>query len=88
MAYIYEENIGHTYTDKGQRQFLRIRDRVHRLLREAGAVRMQEAMSGEAGDLWEIMACVDRLVALGEIGEIDQARRPPGQFRIFVKVGE
>ena len=63
--------------------FLSIRDRVNSLLKQAGAVRMQEAISGETGSSWQMLACVDRLVELGEIREItgDVA----GQYRVFIK---
>jgi len=81
--YNYEEQKPYIFTDEGQRKFLSIRDRVNRLLKEAGAVRMQEAIRSETGSSWEMLACVDRLVELGEIKEltVDVA----GQYRIFIK---
>lgn len=69
-------------TDKGQREFLKLRDRVQRKLRDAGAVRMGEAIT-IPGDSWFLMACVDRMVELGELIEVT----PPdcrGQDRVFV----
>lgn len=81
--YEYKVEREKIFTDGGQRLFLSIRDRVKKLLTEAGAVRMQEAISGHAGDSWELMACIDRLVELGEIREIQQ-EHCAGQHRVFV----
>jgi len=84
MSYIYEEQKAWVFTDEGQRQFLRIRDKVCRLLSEAGAVRMQEALRGEPGSSWDMLACVDRLVELEELKELT-VPFTPGQCRVFVK---
>lgn len=81
--YVYEQQKAFVLTDEGQRTFLKIRDHVHKLLEEAGAVRMQEAMKG-TGDSWDLMACVDRLVELGELREVTTGK-VAGQHRIFVK---
>jgi len=82
MSYDYQKEREAIFTEDGQRMFLHIRDHVKRLLKEAGAVRMQEAIMGSTGDSWMMLACVDRLVELGEIREI--AGDVPGQDRIFV----
>jgi hypothetical protein len=83
--YRYEELRPTVLTDAGQRRFLRVRDFVHKTLATAGAVRMQEAMSAATGgDSWEQIACVDRMVELGEIREIPQTS-VCGQHRVFVK---
>lgn len=88
MAYDYEIERPKVFTDEGQRKFLKVRDHVHCLLDKAGAVRMQEAMSATSGDSWVTLACVDRLVELGEIREITDSGDVLGQHRVFVKVGE
>jgi len=72
------------FTDERQRLLLKVRDQVHNLLKAAGAVRMQEATRGVSGNSWTNMACVDRLVELGELVEISQAHAVPGQYRVFV----
>lgn len=72
------------FTDEGQRLFLKVRDHVKRLLKQAGAVRMQEAISVEAGEVWLRIACVDRLVELDELREVIYQGSTPGQCRIFV----
>ncbi len=86
--YKYETEKPFVLTDEGQRAFLKIRDHVHACLKTAGAVHMGEAMSppggSGAGDSWAQMACVDRLVELGEIREINYGECA-GQHRIFVK---
>jgi hypothetical protein len=85
--YNYKIERENLFTDEGQRTFLQIRDRVVELLKKAGAVRMQEAWRGTSGDTWVMMACVDRMVELGELVEVT----PPdtmGQFRIFTETPE
>lgn len=60
--YKYEDEKYKVFTEEGQRGFLKIRDRTHRLLKEAGAFKMSAAITGSTGDVWEMLACVDRLV--------------------------
>ena len=80
--YSYEEEKPGIFTEEGQALFLAIRDNVKRLLTLSGAVRMQEAISGNCGSSWQMLACVDRLVELGEISEITD--KVAGQHRVFV----
>jgi hypothetical protein len=44
---------------------------------------MEVAIAG-IGDSWQRIACVDRLVELGEIREITNPNEVAGQHRIFV----
>lgn len=83
IVYRYEEIKPSLFTDEGQRKFLKVRDHVQKLTAQSGAVRMQEVLNGAGGGTWELMACVDRLVELGELQElpIDAAA---GQHRVFV----
>jgi len=85
--YNYETEKAWIFTDEGSRQFLRIRDHVHKLLDEAGAVSMEKARARESGDNWKSMACVDRMVELKEIREVPREDYP-AQHRIFTKMGE
>ena len=85
MTYSYQTQREKIFTDEGQRLFLKVRDTAARLLKEAGAVRMDAIMRTVAGDSWGMLACVDRLVELGEIEEIAQAHHVAGQHRVFVK---
>lgn len=84
MAYDYQTQRERIFTERGQTMFLSIRDRSKRLLKDAGAARMQELISGETGDTWDMLACVDRLVELGELYELKGEGSVPGQFRVFV----
>lgn len=79
--YTYEEQRSLTFTEKGQIDFLRIRDKVGKLLKEAGAFQMEKVFG--SGDTWTQLACVDRLIELGEIIELTQ-KDVRGQDRVFV----
>lgn len=84
MPYDYQEQRSVIFSDVGQRMFLKIRDHTKELLAQAGAARCQEMMAGAGGgDSWNMLACIDRLVELGEIREISQERCTT-QNRIFV----
>ena len=83
--YKYENIRPNLFTDSGQRMFLSIRDRAHELLKESGSFRLDAVMMGTSGSSWDMIACVDRMVELGEIREINQPG-VAGQHRIFVKV--
>lgn len=82
--YNYKEIKPKLFTEEMQSIFLKIRDRVHKLITESGAAKMSKILQGFSGrDMWELMACVDRLVELGEIEEISY-EDISGQKRIFV----
>lgn len=83
MSYNYQTERREIFTEDGQTTFLKIRDNVQSLLKKAGAVRMQEVMSCATGSSWTMIACVDRLVELGELREIQQPDCA-GQHRVFV----
>ena len=83
-GYDYKEQKSAIFSEAGQRMFLKIRDHTKELLAKAGAVRCQEMMAGAGGgDSWNMLACVDRLVELGEIREIPQ-ERCAWEHRVFV----
>ena len=71
------------FTEQGQEEFIKVRDRAKRLLNEAGAFKMFSALEDVSGDVWTMMAYVDRLVELGEIREITNGN-VSGQDRVFV----
>ena len=85
--YDYQTEKPKLFTEEGQATFLAVRDRVVKLIIIAGAVRMQEALNisgiGVSGESWTRMACVDRMVELGEIAEIEPMKEMPGQYRVF-----
>lgn len=81
--YSYQTQKPNIFTEDGQTKFLAIRDNVHKLLKQSGAVRMSEAISKVSGDTWDSLACIDRLVELKEIRELTSST-VCGQDRVFV----
>ncbi len=81
--YNYQKERSKIFTEDGQIIFLEIRDKVQRLLKQSGAVMMENAIGGALGDTWLHLACVDRLVELGELEEITRTG-VAGQHRVFV----
>ena len=77
MSYDYATERADLFTEKGQVRFLRIRDKVNAALRLTGAFRLQELQISQ----WEDVACVDRMVELGEL--IEFKRECWGQYRVF-----
>lgn len=82
--YDYEIEKQKLFTDDGQREFLKMRDCVSKLLEESGAIMLGKVASRVNGDSWFQMACVDRLVELGEIVEIKQ-QDCWAQHRVFTR---
>lgn len=88
MSYSYEIERSYVFTDEGQRHFLHIRDLANRLLSEAGVVMCDKLLvlgPVSAATDWEMLACVDRLVELGELIEVLNPLSRAGQHRLFVK---
>lgn len=81
--YSYTELKPTIFTEKGQVRFLKIRDHATELLEDAGAFMLRNCISVVHGDSWERIACVDRLVELGEIKEVTK-HGVPWQLRVFV----
>ena len=85
--YDYETQKKELFTDEGQKAFIKVRDNVKELVKKTGAIRMLEAMSipmrGSSFDTWTRMACVDRMVELNDLVEIETNHW--GQDRVFVK---
>lgn len=83
MSYQYATQRAFVFTEEGQRDFLKIRDTARDLLEDAGAVTSQKLMC-VTGDTWDMLACIDRLVELGELIEIPNPISRAGQHRIFI----
>ena len=81
MPYNYQTERARLFTEEGQRDFLKVRDEAKRLLKIAGAFRQMEVLDVISGDSWFQIACVDRLVELGEIVEIPRACR--SQYKVY-----
>lgn len=88
MGYVYGELKQHVFSEGGQRMFLDIRDNAQRLMAQSGAATMNKLISSCTGDVWQMMACVDRLVELGELIEIVNPHSRAGQHRLFVPLAE
>jgi hypothetical protein len=73
MSYDYQTERPKLFTEEGQIMFLKVRDNAKRLLLEAGAFRSMEVLRVVTGDSWTQMACIDRLVELKEIVEIQRS---------------
>jgi hypothetical protein len=84
IMYKYEELKKEIFTEDGQVMFLKIRDNANRLLKQSEAFSMNAVIKAVSGDTWKMMACVDRLIELGEIKEITEPNKVAGQNRIFV----
>lgn len=80
--YNYQTEKPYIFTEDGNKIFLKIRDKVHSLLKTSGAFMMENATNGMGGNSWFQLACVDYLVELGEIREIKTDGA--AQHRIFV----
>jgi hypothetical protein len=85
--YSYQKERPWVFTDEGQRELLKVRDKTFGLLKLAGAIRCQEMLQGLTGSSWQHLALVDRLVELGDLREVTD-KDTPGQYRIFVRRGE
>ena len=81
-AYSYQTQRHWVFTENGQVMFLKIRDEAKRLLDQSGAVMSGKLLIG-SGDVWNMLACIDRLVELKELIELPQ-ERCAGQHRVFI----
>jgi len=84
MPYVYAEQRANLFTEEGQRMFLKVRDAAKKLIGQAGVVRVDKLMGhAGTGDSWDMLACADRMVELGELHEIPNTISSAGQHRLF-----
>ena len=83
--YNYENEKKDLFTESGQVIFLKIRDKVKLFLDTSGSFRIKEVINGCSGSSWKMLACIDRLVELGEIREVTSGEDVAAQNRVFVK---
>lgn len=85
MSYRYEDERPKLFTEDGVVLFTRIRDHARKLLNVSGAFTMGAVISvpGVTAWDWTKIACVDRMVELGELREMGKANT--GQGRTFVQ---
>lgn len=80
--YRYEDLKPKIFAEENQKDFIKIREDVYKLLKMAGCFKI--AMVNFSGDGWLKLAMIDRLVELGEIKEIKYDDDSFAQDRIFV----
>ena len=91
MTYRYEDEREGLFDADGQRTFLAHRDAAFELIDIAGACRLGEVIDlaikrlGAVGS-FESLACLDRMVELGELRELTDPATVWGQHRVFVRV--
>jgi hypothetical protein len=86
MSYSYHVERPKLFTEAGMTSFLKLRDRVHSMLNESGAVMFDNVPL--SGDSWFKLACFDYMVERGEILELiwpDRYHPPMAQHRVYVK---
>jgi hypothetical protein len=83
MSYDYQTQRANVFSEDGQKLFLAIRDQARALLAQSGAVTSGKLMA-HSGDTWDMLACMDRLIELGELIEIPNPVSRAGQHRIFI----
>jgi hypothetical protein len=83
MSYNYQTQRKELFTEDGQVMFIKIRDKANALLSVAGSFRM-DAVMNISGDTWTMLACVDRMIELGELREITN-NDVAGQHRVFTR---
>ncbi len=81
--YDYKKEKQRIFTEEGQVAFIKIRDKAKSLLESSGSFRIDALMTVLSGDTNIMLACVDRMVELGEIRELTQEKYVWGQHRIF-----
>lgn len=85
MGYEYQRERPRVFTEDGSTMLLKIRDNAKSLIASAGAARSDRLMSNVSGDSWQMLACIDRLVEIGDLLEIPNPTSGAGQHRIFTK---
>lgn len=83
MSYVYEDRRGRVFSEELQPMFLAIRDAARDHIAKAGAVTSGRLMV-VTGDTWDMLACIDRLVELGDLREIPNIFSAAGQHRVFI----
>lgn len=85
MSYSYSTERPKLFTEEGQVMFLKIRDNADRLIDLAGAATFDKITARAYGDSWTMLACLDRLVELGELVEVPNPVSGWAQHRLFTR---
>lgn len=70
MSYNYATHRPFVFTEEGQEMLLKFRDRAREHIEHSGAVSYAAIIAGTGGQGWDILACVDRLVELGDLRRV------------------
>lgn len=84
--YDYAKERPKVFLEENQEAFLRIRDKAFKLISIAGAAMMEKLVSNKeegTGDVNIDMACIDRLVEIGDLEEVFTAAND--RHRIFIR---
>lgn len=81
MAHEYSEHRDRVFTEEGHKLLLQIRDRAFKLIRESGAATLGRLVAESSGDSWLMLACVDRLVELGDLKCVYKGNA--GQYSVY-----
>lgn len=85
MSYGYEAEKPRLFTDEGQRGFLKVRDHARAMISHSGAATLfalMRAKAPECADSFAMIACIDRLVELGELRLVYKSGA--SQFDVYV----
>lgn len=85
-GYDYETEKPKLFTEEGPQVFIAFRDRAISVLNDSGAFMYERVERGVKGihDTWMGLACIDRMVELGEVEDLS----PEGvwrQHRIYAR---
>ena len=80
--YKYEDYRAQVFLEENQEQFLKARDKAHKLLETSKYIDLDQIIQGLGGGNFLNIAFVDRLVELGDLYEVQNI---PGRLRIFMK---
>jgi hypothetical protein len=82
MSYSYQKERPNLFTESGSVSFLKVRDKVQSLLKQSGAFTAIHVLGG-VGSTWEALACLDRMIELGELELLSDSPCVASQFRVY-----
>jgi len=87
MSYDYQREKGYTLTDEGSKEVIKLKNYIDNIIDKSGVMTAEACMEGcNCGTNWQQLACIDRLVEIGELFEVNLGYEElMGQARIFAK---
>jgi hypothetical protein len=85
--YNYQVEKKRLFIEANQVYFLEFRDKAKQMIKECGAFRLDKLMSAVKGmpDTWLLLACVDRLLELGDLIELKREAETVSQYKIYTE---